>query len=809
MNNRLKPIIPHIVAICSFLVASIIYFSPQLQNKELRQGDITEAKAMQKEIKDHYEETGEVTGWTNAMFGGMPTYQIWSPGEGNYVAKLRKFTQLFFGDPIGLYFVWMLSFYLLLLSFRVPWQFAIPASIAFALSAATLVMFEAGHLNKVRALSYLPAVLAGIVWTYRGKYFGGLALFGLSLALNLWSNHIQMTYYFLFGIMFFGVYELITRIKRGDVKAFLMQTIALVVVALIALGTTANTYLATNEYAKETMRGKPILSNTSVDADKNSSATEGLAWDYSMSWSQNFMDVVSLYIPSAAGGSNNELVGKSSPLRKDRAWKQILRNNDNRAPMYWGGMPFTSGPSYAGAIVIFLCLLTLIKSKNKAKWWIFGAAVFLTLLSMGKYCSIINRPLFDYFPLFNKFRAPNSIMGVTNIFYALLGSLSIYELINTDKKHLKEWLKPIYISAGVLSAISLLFVLFAGSFDVSVAGDARYVQAGFPVDILEDARRSLLRSSSIRSMLLVLVCGGLLWAFIKQKISSSQIMICIGLILLLDVWMVDKKYLNNDSFHKKAKLENKIPLRPVDQQILTDKDPHYRVHDLTINTYNSAKTSFYHKTIGGYHAAKLQRYQDVIDKYLSSNNQQVLDMLNTKYIIYPGQDKKPAVQRNPGALGNAWLVKNVRMVSTPDEEINALGNLAPGTEAVVNRSFDSDLRQKTFSGDGQVALTSYAPNKLTYSFNSSQQQLVVFSEVWYDPAKGWKVYIDDKETSLLRANYVLRAVEVPAGSHEIKMVFKSETNQLGITISRICSILLVLGSLGTFGYLLYNQFKEK
>lgn len=814
MNPVVKAIAPHAAAILIFLVSAALYFSPQLNGKSVRQSDIQQYLGMSQEVREYYNESGERSLWTNAMFGGMPTYQINAISAGNSLVYLDKAGRLTIGQPIGRFFIAMLWFYILLVVLGVnPWL-AIVGAFAYSFTTNNLVLYEAGHMTKLKVLSHLPLVAAGLILTFhRRKYIWGGLLFTAGLGLTLWANHPQMVYYFFMTLFIFGVAELIHAQRQGDWSHFAKAAGISLGGILIAVLSTASNLWVTYEYSKDTMRGKPILEQTAGAGDpQSSSETEGLAWDYAMGWSNGTIDLFASFIPGVAGGGSSEKVGSGSPLATDPGWMQYLNQTGGAGPLYWGDLTFTSGPIYFGAVIFFLFLMGLTLIKGPVKWWLALGTLLTFMISMGKNLEWFNRLLFDYLPLFNKFRTPNSVLSVTALLVTLLGFLTLSRIANreTDKK---EILRSLMIGGGIAGALSLFFFLLGPSmFAFTHPGDAQLAQYGFNMDVLVEARKALMRSDSLRTFALVALSAGLIWAFVEEKIKKNILIAGIALLVVFDLWTVGRRYLDASDFDTPAGAVNTLPPRPVDTQILQDPDPDFRVLDATVDPFRSSYASYFHKSLGGYHAAKLQRYQDIIDRHLSQNNQQVINMLNTKYIIYPPQQQgqQATARQNPGALGAAWFVGRVRMVNTPNEEIDALSNFNPRQEAIVHQEFADYVQglQADSTGRGQIKLTSYAPNKLIYTSTSEKEQLAVFSEIWYGPNKGWQAYIDGEPVDHIRVNYVLRGLRIPAGQHEIEFVFNPKSYRTGVVLSRIFSTLILVGLLGYAGYQGYEYFQK-
>lgn len=801
MLNR---ILPHVGAILVFLIVCAFYFSPQLKGLVVQQGDVTQYRGMSQEIRDFKEKTGETTLWTNAMFGGMPTYQINTVHAGNNLKYVDRVNRLFIHHPIGRYFAAMVGFYILLTVLGVnPWL-SVAGAIAFGFSTNNFLLYEAGHMTKLQTVSYFPLMIAGMLLAFRKRYLLGGILFALGLGLSIWSNHIQMNYYLFLTLLIFGVAQLVSDVKKGALMDFLKGAGVLVIAGLVALGSAASNLWVTYEYSKDTMRGEPILTAEPGDAgSQSSSETDGLAWDYAMQWSNGTIDLFSSFIPGVAGGGSQEKLGSSSPLKKDPTWRQI----GNYGPLYWGELPFTSGPIYFGALVFLFFLIGLFVVDGPIKWWI-GLGTLLTfMLSMGKNLEMINEFFFYYVPLFNKFRTPNSVLTVTSFLMPLLGFLAIGKIAAGEVTK-KRALNALYISGGICAAICLFFWLLGPSFyDFSSPGDGRYEQAGLSLGPLYDARKALMSSDALRTLALVLLGGGLLWVFLQEKINKNLLFAGIALLVLFDLVTVGKRYMDSSNFVAKRNYDNAIPRTSADDQILQDKDPNFRVLDLSTSTFQSSRASYYHKSLGGYHAAKLQRYQDIIDRHLTQGNQKVVDMLNTKYFIGE-QDRQTVAQRNPGALGNAWFVSNIVEVATPNAEIDALNTFEPGEDAVVHQEFKSYLEGLSLNKGGNIQLTDYQPNHLTYQSSAPSEQLAVFSEIWYGPNKGWQAYIDGNPVEHIRANYVLRAMRIPAGEHKIEFVFDPKNYARGKMVSMFFSSLILLSLVGFVGYRSYTWYQN-
>jgi Bacterial membrane protein YfhO len=802
MNQKLRLLLTHVGAVLLFLVIAAVYFEPQLSGKVIQQGDVIQYRGMAKELDNYYEKTGVLALWTNSMFGGMPSYQINTIKDGNFLTIVDDATRLFIDEPIGRFFAAMVCFYILMVALGASPLLSIAAAIAFGLTTNNMILFEAGHNTKVRAISFLPLIAAGMLLAYRGRYLWGGTLFALGVGVNVMSNHVQMSYYFFLTMIIMGLAQLVYDLRRGEMVSFLKGTAVLLLGGLLGLGSSASNLLPTYEYSRDTMRGAPILKPEGNAAPASSSETEGLAWDYAMQWSNGTIDLFASFIPGVAGGGSQETVGQESAIAADLRSKGARLPAEIPAPLYWGKLPFTSGPIYFGAVVFLLAVLGVFWVSGPVRWWLAGGALLTFMLSMGSNLAWFNRFVFEYFPLYNKFRTPNSVLSITAFLLPLLGFWGLWQLIKAEGQPAwQSMMRGLYIGVGALLAMSLFFVVMGPSFfDFNTDGDARYVEAGYDLGAIIADRQAFMRADAFRSFLLIALSGGLIWAYMRKMIGSSVMLSGLLLLTVYDLWSVDKRYVNEDNFVTPTNYKDNFTARPVDEEILRDKDPSYRVMDLTVNTFNSSMPSYYHKSVGGYHAAKLQRYQDMIDRHFSKGNQRSLDMLNTRYFI-TGTAEEPKLQRNPNALGNGWFVDSIYWAKSPNEEIDALNSIDPARVAVVHEPEFKDYLKGFEAKDaaGSIALTDYAPDKLTYTVEASAAQLAVFSEIWYGPDKGWQAYIDGKPVDHIRVNYILRAMKVPAGKHTIVFEFDPASYKTGLMVSTICSSAILLALLGLIG----------
>ncbi len=796
MKIDIKNIYPYLLPVFLIVIVNIFYFLPQFEGKVVRQGDTIQHVGMSKEATDFRQKTGEEALWTNSMFGGMPTYQISAINKNNLLHYVERALTLGISRPAGYFIAGMLGFYVLMLLLGVsPWLSLLGAFL-FGFTTNNFWLFEAGHNSKLVAIMTSAPVIAGVILTFREKYLLGAAVFGIALGINIGANHPQMTYYLALCLLILVLIELAKSIKERKLISFAKAIGVMSVVAVLALGSSASKLWTTYEYTKDTMRGGQILKPSEETTASNADASGGLQWDYAMQWSNGVGDIVATFIPKAVGGGSGEWLDGKSTLGKAVGQRQAFQ-----APTYFGSLPFTSGPAYFGVVSFFLFAFGLFVVKGDVKWWLLGAVLFTILLSMGKHFEILNRLFFDYFPLFNKFRAPSSILSITAIFIPILGVLALSEVVKAVNK--LQYIRPLFISGGVLGGISLVLWMAGGSFfDFTAAGDEQYAQI---IDALLEQRADMLSGSSLRSLVFILIVTSSLYMYLKGKLNSTFLIVIISVLGLFDLVQIGKDYLDKKDFVSKTTYKNEFEPRPADVQILQDKDPNFRVYDATVNTFNAASTSYFHKTIGGYHAAKLQRYQDIIERHITKNNQAVLNMLNTKYFIVQGQDGNPFVQRNPAALGNAWFINNIKIVPNANAEIDSLIGFDPAGDVIVHEEFKDYIAGLNPSKNGAISLKSYSPNKIEYESDTKGEQLAVFSEIWYGPNKGWQSYIDGKVVDHIRVNYILRGLKVPEGKHTITFEFKPKTYFLGETISLICSLTLLI----LLTYVIFINFRKE
>jgi len=778
----MNPWIMHVLSVVVFLIISVAYFYPQLEGKVIPQSDIVNYTAASHELKTYADQDGTYPLWTNSMFGGMPAYQIASPTPGNRTSIVEKAFNLFMGRPIGYFVAMMIGFYIMCITFGMRPLVALVGSIAFGLTVNHFVLFEAGHTSKLRAFAFFGIIVAGIANAYRGKYLLGGLLFALGMALEIGVNHIQMPYYLFMTLLVYVGFLLYRDIQAGNISNFIRASLVLLVALFLGVAANTSRLWTTSQYAQDTMRGKPILTKNNIN-EASSSEVEGLAWDYAMQWSNGTLDLFTYLVPGIVGGGSREPVGS------DSEFAQITGQTNAKnimAPLYWGSLPFTSGPSYVGAIVLFLFVLGSICIRGDMRWWLVSTTILTLLLSLGSNFEILNRLFFDYFPMYNKFRTPNSIASITEFLMVLMATWTLSEIINgsVGKDKLN---RSILIAGGVTGGLCLLIAVLGPSlFAFSGASDGNYDPR--IVTALASDRQDLMQMDAMRSLVLIVLGAGLLMFYSRGKVSSMVLLVSLAALTTFDLWGVARRYVNTDSFVRPNQSQAALAPREVDKLIEKDTDIHFRVHDLSVNTFNSAIPAYHHKMIGGYHAAKLQRYQDLIDYYIQKNHFPVLNMLNAKYII----DQQGQLQVNTQAFGNAWFVSQINEVESANAEIEALESTDLANVAVVNKEFEDYLGTKSFSVSGTIELESYHPDRLVYTTSGNTEQFAVFSEIWYGPDKGWNAYIDDAPAEFIRVNYALRGMKIPPGKHTIRFEFRPQAFYTGEVISNISSIFILL-----------------
>lgn len=802
MTFSFKKMLPHLLVIIGFIIISLAYFHPVLSGKEIFQSDIMQYIGMSKQQTDFREATGEETYWTNSAFGGMPTYQLGAKYPHNYIKKLDLALR-FLPRPADYLFLYLLSFYILLLILRVEWRLALLGALAFGFSTYLIIILGVGHNSKAHAIAYMPLVLSGIILTFQRKYIFGFLLTTIAMGLELVANHFQMTYYLLLLVIVLGIAYLIDAYKKQWLPHYFKSIGILLVAVILSIGLNATGILATKEYVAESSRGKSELTINSDGSLKEN--TSGLDKEYITQFSYGLFESLNLFIPRLTGGGNSENLGKDSntyeAFRKLGASPSQALQESKRAPLYWGDQPIVEAPAYIGAVILFLFVLALFLVKGRLKWWLVGGSILALLLSYGKNLGFLTNLFIDYFPLYNKFRAVTSIQVILELCVPIMAIVGLVQIFNDfDRK--KEKLKILKYVTAITAGVAVLLLLFKSSFDFSGVNDGFYRQnygQGF-IDAIKEDRKSIFTSDIIRTLVLVLLTAGIIYGYLKEKIKQKWLIAGLAILILFDLVGVDSRYVNSDDFVSSIQVKTPYQISDADKQILNDSG-YYRVFDITSS---GARTSFFHNSLNGYHAAKLRRYEEVFDFYVANNNLNVLNMLNTKYIIAQDEQGKQFVYKNDEANGNAWFIEEIKVVDNANEEINALDSLDNKRVAVIDKDFHADL-DANYSLDSTaiIELVQYKPNYLKYQSNNNNDGFAVFSEVYYP--HGWKSYIDGQPTNHTRLNYTLRGMEIPKGSHIIEFKFDPDVVKTGSNISFASSILVFFLILGG----LFYEFRKK
>ncbi len=822
----LKKLLPHLLVILGFIAIVLIYFQPTLEGKVLQQSDIQQWKGMAQELYKTAETTQDFrSAWSGSMFSGMPSFQFCAMGNPhNYLGSINDLLSLSDSNSAGPVFAGLICAYILFFLLTGNLWISIIGAIAFAFSSYNLIILQAGHVTKAWAIAYMPLVLSGVLLIFRKKFILGGALFALALSLEILSGHMQITYYLALLCVVLYIAYAIFSIQKKAINTLWKVTLTFVITLMLAVLPDIAGLYANSLMAKESTRGASELTQTEEEK-----ASSGLDIEYAYRWSYGKGETFSLLIPNIRGGSSIGFLDESSHLAKEIKAQTGQQTGDKmQTYTYWGEQPWTDGPVYFGAIICFLFILGMFVIRNPMKWWILGATIFFIFLSWGKNFSSFNDFIFYHLPLYNKFRAPSMalvIPGLTFVLIAVWGLKDLYSRTIEDKK-----VKEYFIISLCLSGVFCLLFWIAPSvfFDFQSSNDKSFtsqVPDWYYSALILD-RKSLLTSDALRSLIFILLSAGCLYLFWKKKTKFALYsLLGLAVLILVDLWGIDKRYVNDSKFINQKK-EGTFTASVADKFILQDKDPSYRVFNLK-DPFNETNTSYFHKSIGGYHAAKLKRYQELIEHRIMPEMQLIyqsfqnakseeditsvfqecptLNMLNMRYLIYdPGA---PAI-RNPYADGNAWFVREVKTVNNADEEIAALNTIDPKVTAVVDKSFADKVMKSpiTTSETDTILMTSYMPNVVKYQSECSTEQIAVFSEIYF--REGWKAFIDGKQTDYFRADWTLRAMNVPAGKHEIEFRFEPDTYYTLASIASISSLLLIALFIGALVFSLRKEGKR-
>jgi uncharacterized protein YifN (PemK superfamily) len=813
--NFLKKYWPDIAAILLFVVISFAYFMPaDIDGRILYREDMAASKGMGQEQKEYFEKTGRQTRWNNSIFSGMPTYQI-SPSYSstNVLNKVIGAYHLWLPENVWYIFAFLLGFYILLRAFDYRRELAILGSILWAFSSYFLIIIGAGHIFKVMALAYLPPLIAGVVLSYRGKYLWGFIVTAIFAAFEVKANHVQMTYYYLFIIFFMIIAFLVDAIRNKKLEQFFKATVVCFIGGALGVLINISNLYHTWQYSQESMRGKSEL----VKKDKANQTKNGLDRDYITQWSYGTGETWTLLVPNTKGGASVPLANNETAMKKaDPNFSQIYQ----QIGQYWGDQPGTSGPVYVGAFVLMLFILSLFIVKGPMKWTLFAVTVLSILLSWGRNFMPFTNFFIDYFPMYSKFRTVASILVIAEFTIPLLAIMGLKKIVE-EPDILTKKIKFVYISFALTAGIALLFAIMPGLFFSSYisTNEADALRQALPqqyllplMNNLTEMRKAIFTADCWRSFWIVVIGTFILLLYKAKKLKSQYMIGAIAILCLVDLWQVDKRYLNDSMFVESSVKDAPIEMTATDNLILHDKSLEYRVLNFASNTFNENETSYYHKSIGGYHPAKLHRYQDIIDTYIAPEMQKtatvvtiangdmtkvngdsiypVLNMLNTKYFIFPLKNNQTVPITNPYAYGNAWFVDKISYVDNANEEIDKVGKISLRHEAVADKKFKEQLGDAIQQDNiSTVTMEKYAPDELTYEVNSDKGGVVVFSEIYYPE---WTVTVDGKPAQLGRADYILRALKVSAGKHEVVLTFHPKSIKVTESIAYVSSIILLL-----------------
>lgn len=790
---------PHALALIGFVLISLIYFYPVLQGKQIFQSDIAQYTGMAKEQNDFRASDHVEPYWTNSAFGGMPTYQLGAKYPHDYIGAIDDALR-FLPRPADYLFLYFIGFYGLLLVLKVDPLKAFFGAIAFGFSTYLIIILGVGHNAKAHAIGYMPLVIAGFILVFQRKYIlGGLiTLFATALEIN--ANHFQMTYYLLIFLLILSGYFIYQAVKEKQYKELLTSCGVLAVAGIFAIGANATNLLATTEYTDFSTRGKSELT-FNPDGSKIV-GNSALSRDYITEYSYGITESFNLIAPRLFGGSNSEAVGTDSSMYEFMIGQGVpeAQASDfvSGLPTYWGDQPIVAAPAYIGVVVFFLAVLALFIDKRKIKYVFFAGAMFALILSWGKNFALLTDFFIDHVPLYNKFRAVSSIQVLLELCFPVLAIMGLQSFFMSEKEQQTKGL----MQTGVfgLGVIVILF-LCKSMFSFSGSSDSYFLETYGPsfVDALKADRKSLYSADLLRSAFFILVSAGILWLFIKNRFAQNTAIIVVGLLMIFDLFFVDKRYVSGKDFVSGREVAVPFQETPTDTQILQDTT-HYRVFEVSGNL-SSARASYFHKSIGGYSAVKPRRMQQLFDYQIAKNNLEILNMLNVKYVIQTDKEGKEFPTLNPEINGNAWFVRQIELVDSADNEMKALDHLDSKNVAVVNdfefgSRFKSDPKSFVKDSSAVIKLDVYKPNYLKYSATNSHEGVAVFSEMYYK--NGWNAYIDGNKTDVFQANYVLRALKIPSGNHTIEFKFEPEVIQTGSTIaliSSVCILILLVGGI--------------
>ena len=805
---KLKKLIPYSIAIAIFIIASLTYFYPVLKGQKIAQSDITQFRGMVQEINEFRADKNTEPYWTGASFSGMPAYQISAYYPNDFVRTIDRSLR-FLPRPADYTFLYFLSFFVLMLALKVKWRLAILGALSFGFSTYLIIIFIPGHNAKAHAIGYMPLVLAGFLWVFQKKYVLGFLVTGLSMALEIYTNHIQMTYYLGFCLLILCIVEFIHAIKEKTFLVFIKQAAVISAAVVLGIGANSSRLMAMKEYADFSTRGKSELT-VNVDGSPKD-ATIGLDKSYITQYSYAKLETFNLFIPRFMGGGTVEKLDKNSnfyQLIEKKAGKKVADDYSEQVLTYWGDQPIVEAPAYIGAVIFFLFFLGMFLVKGRLKQWLVAATVFSILLSWGRNFEGLTDIFIDYVPLYNKFRAVSSIQVIAELCVPILGVLALKEffLSNISEKIKRKSLEKAAFTFG--GCIVLGFLLAHSFSTFQGLRDNNYQDLPGLIDAVIADRKSMLFFDTVRSLVLVFLSAGVLWFCLKNKLKQKLAILALVFLVLFDLISVNKNYVNESDFKSSRKVEKPFTASNADKLILKDKT-HFRVANFAVDPMQDGSTSYFHQSIGGYHAAKMGRYQELFDYQIAKNNRDVLNMLNTKYFIIADKKGERKAQQNIDANGNVWFVEKVKVVNSANDEMQTLDSLNTKTTAVLDKSKYSENSSFSFEKDSTatIKLLKYDVTQLIYQSKTEKGQFAVFSEIYYK--NGWNAYIDGILTNHFRVNYVLRGMKIPAGEHKIEFKFEPKVIHQGSAISLSSYIVLILVFVGWFFYDKKKKKKKK
>lgn len=801
MKKKLPQLAKHGLVILGFMLVAVLYFSPVLSNKIIYQSDIAQYIGMSKQHKDFLKETGEESYWTNAAFGGMPTYQLGTDYPYHFIKSIDRGLR-FLPRPADYLFLYFIGIYILFLTLKIDYRLAILGSLAFGFSTYLIIILGVGHNAKAHAIAYFPVVISGILLLFQKRKILGFITLFLGMSLELVANHFQMTYYLFLLVLVIGIVYLVDAYKKKELKQYFSAIGLMLIPVLLAIGVNSTNILATQEYTEFSTRGDTGLT---INPNGSPKASSALSYEYITEYSYGIIESFNLFIPRFMGGSSSETLDSSSESYKEllqlgASPQQALGFVEN-APTYWGDQTFIGAPAYIGASLIFLFVLALFLVNSKTKKWIIGGVILSLVLSWGDNFAFVTKFFINYVPLYDKFRAVSSIQTIIEFIVPVLGVIGLAAFFSSQKSK-KEKEKALYYSAGILGGLALIFILFKNVlFDFSSPRDAQLIQqlgAKF-VRALKIDRQDMLVNDALRSLAIVLVAAGILWLYLQDKVKKNLVILGLGILVLVDLIPINRNYVNDDDFVAQVQMKEPFQAQAYDLEIMKDQS-HYRVFDLSGSPLNSARASYFHNSIGGYHAAKPGRVQNLFDFHIFEGNQAVLNMLNVKYLIVNAEDGV-RVQQNESAFGNAWFVEKVNFVKNANDAIKSLDTVDLARTAVIESKYKKHISKENYQpqfGD-QIELKNYTLNELTYDYKLNSKRLAVFSELYY--SKGWQAYLDGEKVDHFAVDYVLRGLELPEGEHQITFKFEPQVISRGNTIT--------LASYGIFILLLAGLFFQR